>query len=127
MSYLAKTDIEDELLKPLIQDSDLIAGDEYLQYVADRLDVTAIHVPLLPLAKQLVIAVACARRAKLKTGMNPAKFQNSEGGDAYELKRKAYQKEVDALTAQIVFKDLTGVNPAQSTENPFWVIDMYRG
>lgn len=89
--------IEDVLIGTEVTQADLDAGDQYAYDLAERMGVTSASITL-PSTKyavrDLVIAVACQRRAGIRAGRQP--FGED---DPYMSKQKYYAKEIDRLTA----------------------------
>ena len=101
--------IDDDLLGKEIKAEDIAAGNERVYQIAkslgladDQIDTSAATTTVL----DLVRAVACARRAKLKAGRQPYGEP-----DAYFSKAKIYQDEVDRLSKMITESDFTGAEP----------------
>lgn len=101
MDYISLEDIEDKLLKKLITATDIQKSTEYINDLAKSLGVTSIVKPVPQKIKDLAIAYSCANRAKYESGNSPKSFQGTDGADAYELKRRVYLKEVQALTDEL--------------------------
>lgn len=120
MSYITIADIEDELLKPLMQQSDFDSADEEVNQLATDLGVTVDAINTTPLnvrVKNFAIAKACERRANMKTGFNPRSHQGGTGEDAYETKRKTYAQQADKLSTTITPYMLTGKYPTVGKDN----------
>lgn len=127
---LQQKDFEDELLDAeTMQESDIVAAEAYIKNTAARLGVRYedIQIPLTQNVKDLALAVAYERRARLKSGYQPANFRNGECEDVYELKRRVYAKERDRLTAEIGISDLLGYEPEKDAPQSLWCVPMFRG
>lgn len=123
-------DFEDELLGEVITESDLVAADDYVRVVASRLGVLFSQIPTDPvplIVKDLALAVAYERRARLKSGIQPAAYRGGDQEDAYEAKRKIYAKERDRLVAEIGVSDFLGQDPGQDPPQTSWCVPMVRG
>ncbi|MGM9571730.1 MAG: hypothetical protein ACI3ZR_05855 [bacterium] len=94
-------DIQDIILKDLIQQSDIDEAVLYLQDLASSLKVN-IASPLPFKARQLLIAYTCMTRAKFQSsGVSSESYGQGTGYDSYELKRRIYSQEVDRITNEI--------------------------
>lgn len=103
MSYCELTEINDTLLKKSMAQSDVDEATEYVDAVVRGLGVETLTSPAPYEIKQLSIAYACMRRALYLSG-KPIQGD----ADAYELKRKAYEKDVAKWKSSLTVEILTG-------------------
>ena len=103
-------DVEDELLSSMVNTTDCEAATAYVLKVARGLNVAIEEIPTDPVpleVKDLAIAYACGRRAKLSSGVG-GHLDASSGFDTYELKRRIYAKELQALTIDMTAAMMKG-------------------
>lgn len=108
-TFIIPNDIEDELLRGIIQTSDLEAASKYILKVATALGVLAEEIPLEPVPQEVIdlcCAFACGRRAKFASGLGTKLDGN--GVDEYEIKRRVYAKEVQTMTFELTPAMLRG-------------------
>ena len=123
MAYILVEDIEDEVLAGLIQESDLDAATNRIKSIARALGVSEDEIvePLTDEVKELAIAVACERRAKFSVG---TATRSDTGVDVYEIKRRAYAKDVEKLSGQMTVQLLT--NDVTSRGDLSYTIELFR-
>lgn len=102
MSYCELADINDTLLKKSMVQADIDEGTAYVDAVVKGFGVE-LKLPAPYEVKQLAIAYACMRRALYLSG-KPIQGD----ADAYELKRRAYEKEVKDWQGKLTIELLTG-------------------
>lgn len=108
-NYIFPNEIEDELLKDLIQTSDVIKAAAYIDKIAKSLGVDPALIPSDPIpeeVKELAIVYACGLRCKLATGIGTR--LDASGTDIYEVKRRVYAKELIALTSAMTKEIMLG-------------------
>lgn len=108
-TYIYPHEVEDDLLKDLIQTSDCEAAAAYINKLARSLGVDPADIPLDPVpseVKDLAIAYACGRRAKLSSGVGTRLDNN--GVDSFEIKRRVYAKEVQEQTLEMTASIMKG-------------------
>lgn len=107
MKYFEKEELRDQLLADMLTEEDCVDADDYIEDLARSLGVEPVDiaVPTPYKVKQLVMSYAlmvCARNGSI---MNE---KGSDGTDAYEMKRRVYQREIDRLTSAMTADILTG-------------------
>lgn len=103
MSYCQLEDINDTLLKKTIVQEDIDESTKYIDAIALTFNLPdGIDNPPFEI-KQLAIAYTCMRRALYLSG----KPVNGDA-DAYELKRKAYEKDVAKWESKLTLELLVG-------------------
>lgn len=124
MAYINIDDIGDEVLVGLIQESDLEYASNRVISIARSLGVSEseIVVPLADEVKELAVVIACERRAKFSVG---TATRSDNGVDVYEMKRRAYAKDVERLSGQMTTQLLTG--DVTSKGDLSYTIELYRG
>lgn len=98
-TFIIPNDIEDELLKGIVQTSDLEAATKYVLKIATSWGITEEQIPIDPVPQEVIdicCAFACGRRAKFASGLGTKLDGN--GVDEYEIKRRVYAKELQELT-----------------------------
>lgn len=108
-NYIFPTDIEDELLAPLITTSDVVKAASYVDQIAKSLGVDPALIPTDPVpdaVMELAITYACGRRAKLATGIGTR--LDASGTDIYEVKRRVYAKSLIEQTGSMTKEMMTG-------------------
>ena len=111
MPRLSINDINDELVKPVVSDADLMAADEYVADLAASMDYTLADVPNpLPYkVKRLLIAFVCREVCARKAGgAVGAAFKGQDTGDKWASKLPYFSALVRDLEAQITPEVLTG-------------------
>lgn len=123
MAYILVEDVEDEVLASLIQESDLEAATNRIKSIARSLGVSEDEIaqPLTDEVKELAVAIACERRAKFSVG---TATRSDQGVDVYEVKRRAYAKDVERLTGQMTVQLLT--NDVTSKGDLSATIELFR-
>lgn len=109
MIYCELTDINDTLLKKSMVQSDIDEGTAYVDAVVLGFGVT-LKFPAPYEIKQIAISYACMRRALYLSG-KPVQSDV----DAYELKRKAYAKDVQEWESKLTVELLTGAKQQQKS------------
>lgn len=106
--YITVEDVEDEVLRDLIQYRDLEAASQQIVDIARSLGVSeeSISLPLTNIVQELAVCIACERRAKFTVGTATRSYDG--GVDIYECKRRAYAADVKRLTSQITVQSLMG-------------------
>lgn len=109
MAYFDPADVRDNLLRGLLTDADVGESTRYVEGLAARLGVKAadIKTPVAYPVAQLGLFYAlmvCARNAST---MSEGKT-NDSGEDAYELKRKIYEREYQAWESRITAETFAG-------------------
>lgn len=107
MKYFEKEEIRDQLLADMLTEEDIADADNYIDDLAQSLNVEPrdIVIPTPYKVKQLAMSYAlmiCARGGSI---MNE---RGADGNDAYEIKRRVYQREIDRLTSAMTVQILTG-------------------
>lgn len=102
MNYCELVDISDTLLKKTMVQTDIDEATDYIDAIALNFGV-ALKSPAPYEVKQLAIAYACMRRALYLSG-KPVQGDV----DAYELKRKAYERDVKSWESKLTVELLTG-------------------
>lgn len=123
MVYIGTEDVEDDVLVSLIQESDTEYATSRINSIARSLGVSTdeIVTPLTDEVKELAVAIACERRAKLSVG---TATRSENGMDVYEVKRRTYAKDVERLTGQMTAALLT--NDVTSKGDISYTIELYR-
>jgi len=123
---LAKADILDELITPLVTDGDLAETDLYLNDLAAALDVDVdlIASPLPYKVKKLAIAYTCQEIAKRKaSGSAGSSYKFQDSVDKFTTKLAIFQADVIRLEGQITADVLTGT----TTPTAIGTIELERG
>lgn len=123
MAYILVEDVEDEVLASLIQESDLEAATNRIKSIARSLGVSEDEIaqPLADEVKELAVAIACERRAKFSVG---TATRSDQGVDVYEIKRRAYAKDVERLSGQMTVELMT--NDVTSKGDLSYTIELFR-
>jgi len=110
VSKLSLTDINDELIKPVVEQSDLDAADKYLADIVKSAELTMTDIPAtLPYKVQrLLIAFVCYEKCKQKAGASEGAFVGQEATDKWTAKLKLFKDEMNDLEAKMSAKVLTG-------------------
>lgn len=122
--FIALEDIEDEILVPLITQSDVTYANKRISAIAMTLGVAedAIALPPADEVKELAIAVACEHRAKLSIGTG-TRVDNA-GRDVYAVKQSIYARDVMQLTSRLTPEILQGT--ADSAVAKSSTIELFR-
>lgn len=112
MSLIALPDFEDEVLsQSVMQQADIEAAEDFISDLALQFNTTYEGIKTDPLprkVKEIMLAVAYIRRARIKAGTQPAANRGPDGKDAYEKKLGLYQREFDRLLGEMSYAVLTG-------------------
>lgn len=123
MDYIDFGDIQDAVLDCKYED--IVYGNEIINSLASRLQVTDIPEPVPYIVKRLGVVAACYNRCLLQTGTDPTTVFNGAGGvensDIYAQKLKLYKAEMERLMASITAADF-GVTGGQGRAS----IPLYR-
>lgn len=124
--YFDADTIDDEMLKDSVTEKQIYKTSQYIEDLAESLNVDAENIlePTPFKVAELAEAYALMETAKKQSMMNTNGAV--EGADAYELKRRVYASEVSRLEAQITAETFTGGQSASRRTFPMSV-KVYRG
>lgn len=125
-NYIFPSDIEDELLGPLIQMTDIVKASAYIDMIAKTYGVDPALIPTDPVPDaiiELAVTFACGRRAKLASGIGTR--LDSSGIDIYEIKRRVYAKQLIDLTSSATKATFTG-STSTSADSYSTGIELFR-
>jgi hypothetical protein len=124
--YFDADTIDDEMLKDSVTEKQIYKTSQYIEDLAESLNVDAENIlkPTPFKVAELAEAYVLMETAKKQSMMNTNGAV--EGADAYELKRRVYASEVSRLEAQITAETFTGGQSASRRTFPMSV-KVYRG
>lgn len=111
-TLLAKADITDELVGPVVTDADLTEADLYITEIAATVGLTLAGLPsTLPYkVKKLMIAHVCYEICKRKASSAAASFRTMDVDqtDKWTAKLPIFQKELETYEGQMTAEVMAG-------------------